>query len=523
MAILSAFAASFAAAQGASHAAGSKPNFVVFFADDLGWGDLASYGHPNIRTPHIDKLASEGMRFTSWYSGFHVCSPSRASMMTGRIPTRSGCVGTSWLGGVFGNEAVGGLPLNETTMADQAKAAGYATGMFGKWHLGQQDKFLPTSRGFDTYLGIPYSVDMGASAWGNKIGLPVPLIHDTTILEQPANYNILSQRYHDFATGFIDNATGAGKPFLLYAAFSHVHIPDFASPDFCHSSLRGLFGDALQEMDNLLGSIMAHLAKSTAADNTLVFFSSDNGPWTAKHLLGGSPGHLRDGKGTTYEGGIRVPGIAWWPGHVPMGVVSTEYVATYDIFATVSALAGVPLPGDRVVDGKDLSGVLFNNASTPHDCLFHYKGTGDFGSKKQGLWAVRCGAYKIHYVIVSLPAREVYMAPGVVQNPPLIYNVEHDPSELYNLSPKSDEYKAANATFAAAVAAHLKTLTPVPNQMAKGTDAKLAQCGCPNSTTTHPEYPRCTCNPENFKVDVCADTDETELWDHEVFYVRDAM
>ena len=311
-------------------AAPSKPNVLVLFADDLGFGDLSTYGHPTTHTPNIDALAAGGLKFTDWYSGFHVCSPSRGTMMTGRIPIRWGGAGVSWTGGVFNADAVGGLPANETSFASVLSAAGYSTMAIGKWHLGQQLEYLPVSHGFDTYYGIPYSVDMGPSAWDMYTSTdrpPLPLITATaaplayTVLEQPTNLNTLSDRYVAHASTFIATQSKAQTPWLLYYAFNHVHVPDFAAPAFCNTSMRGRFGDALSSLDAAVGKVMAAVVAAGAAKSTLTFFTSDNGPWLVKRLAGGSAGVLRDGKTTTWEGGVRVPGIAHWPGVIaPFGL-----------------------------------------------------------------------------------------------------------------------------------------------------------------------------------------------------------
>ena len=244
----------------------------------MGYGDLSMTGHPTIDTPNIDRLGREGMFFTNWYSGFHLCSPSRASLLTGRLPPRTGCAG-SWHGGVFPANAVSGFPDNETTFADQLKERGYATGVLGKWHLGQREKYLPFNRGFDEWLGIPYSVDMGSSPWmDQKPKDPVlALIDNATILEQPVNLNGLTEKYGLRANEFITKSVESKQPFVLYMAFSHVHRPNFASGPFCNSSARGRFGDAMSEMDWLVGNIMASIEINNISTNTLTFFTSDNG------------------------------------------------------------------------------------------------------------------------------------------------------------------------------------------------------------------------------------------------------
>eukprot|EP00055_Hartaetosiga_balthica_P017787 m.123163 g.123163 ORF g.123163 m.123163 type:complete len:559 (-) comp9402_c0_seq1:2745-4421(-) len=481
----------------------SKPNVLVFFADDLGYGDTGFTGHPTIRTPNIDKLAREGMVFTQWYSGFHVCSPSRASMMTGRLPIRVGVIGRLWTGGVFGNVAVGGLPLNETTFPELMKRGNYSTGMFGKWHLGQREQFLPSRRGFDEYLGIPYSVDMGSSAWHQTNDVPLPLLRNTDVIEQPVNLNTLSSQYAKFADEFIQNSTSSGTPFFLYASFSHVHVPDFADRAFCNSSLRGRYGDAVSEMDNLLGSVYQSVVKAGVEDNTITFFSSDNGPWKIQNVNGGSSGLFHGAKETTWEGGVREPGFVHWPGKIEAGV-NTEVVTTYDILPTVTKLAGIPLPKDRVYDGKDLSGVIFAKQATPHDCIFIYKGAPGLACPSDhpdcpGLWAVRCGAYKMHFVTAE------YSSPfnGVFHDPPLLYQIENDPSEAYPLPSNSSEYQTQHEIIHLAVEEHKSTLTPVPNQIAMGGNIDFAVCGCPNSKILFPNYPNCTCSPLYFELWHC--------------------
>lgn len=520
------------------HGTPERPNFLILFADDMGYGDMSCNGHPTISTPNLDQLASEGTRFTQWYSGFHVCSPSRASMLTGRLPIRSGTAGPSWTGGVFQSTAKGGLPTNETTFASLVRDAGYATLAVGKWHVGQQPQFLPTSHGFDEYFGIPYSVDMGNSAWAaqgySQLQVPLPLLHNTTVVEQPVNLNTLEKRYVQKVSDFISANAEAQKPFLVYLAWSHVHTPDFAAPEFCNSSLRGRFGDAMEELDSHIGEVMSALRRSGAGDNTLVFFTSDNGPWLIQRLSAGSQGTFFEGKTTTWEGGIRVPAIAWWPGRIPARSVSREVAATYDIFTTVVLLAGAKVPQDRIIDGRDLSGVLFQGEKGQHRCLFHYKGTPSLGlppreeDPRPGLWAVRCGAYKAHFVTSCavmqlwgdtrcgesaglLAPRSAFKAfeeckmksspdecalmlgsGPTVRDPPLLYNVEHDPSEMYPLDSSSSEYQLAMEEIREAKLEHEATLVQVPNQISLGKDDRLRVC-CSEDTT-----PACTCNPENF-------------------------
>ena len=516
------FAAIHAATAPNVHAA-TTPNILILFADDLGSGDLQVYGHPTTRTPHLDALAASGIRFTQWYSAFHVCSPSRAAMMTGRLPIRSGLAGGTWTGGVIVANAAGGLPHNETTIAEALKPKGYAALALGKWHLGQQPEYLPTSHGFDEYLGLPYSDDMGSSAWdyydseGNP---PLPLLHSTapgkvTIVEQPTDLNLLSGRYVHAATSFITNQTSAKKPWLLYMAFSHVHTPDFASKPFCNQTLRGRFGDALLELDDAVGTIMASVKSSGALSSTLTFFTSDNGPWLIRSLAGGSAGLLREGKQTTWEGGIREPGIISWPGTIQAGQISSAVVTTYDLFPTILSIVGVPLPTDRIIDGKDLTPLLFGkNATSPHECVFHWKGAPWYlqhpisagcpkgNPKCEGLWAARCGPYKLHYY--TMDSVGVHAFKPIKHDPPLIYQIEHDPSEAHPLLNSSEEYVNVRVMLEKAMADHEASVAYVPNQNARGGDNKLKVCCDWDSKKKYPKYPTCTCDAANFEAFVCA-------------------
>lgn len=496
--------------------AGDKPNILVLFADDMGYGDLSINGHPTISTPNIDKLAMEGIRYTQWYSAFHICSPSRASMMTGRLPIRTGVVG-GWTGGVFSSTAIGGLSLNETTWPELLRReAGYRTMCIGKWHLGQREEYLPTRRGFDSYLGIPYSVDMGPSAWHSNDQPPLPLMANESVLEQPVNLNVLSERYVGAARSFVQSNSSL---FALYYAFSHVHVPDFANRRFCDSSQRGRYGDAVAELDWSVGRVMEVLPS-----NTLTFFTSDNGPWLIQRLAGGSAGLFFEGKSTTWEGGIREPAIIHWPGRVkPGGRRSAAMASTCDIFATVLNAAGIASPSDRIIDGVDLTPSFLvgsDNTTALRECLFIYKGRpgADCASKRPsacpGLWAVRCGKYKAHYV-TSYSGASCHGAHNLTclnadptfHDPPLLFDVEADPSEKWPLDPEA--FHDQLDVIAKAKRRHeLQLGIPPQDEILKGSDPRFAVCGCPNSTVDLPQYPNCTCNPENWQLDVCSPVDD---------------
>lgn len=485
----------------------ASPNILVLFADDMGYGDVSYGNHPTLSTPNLDTLAREGMRFTQWYSAFHICSPSRSSMMTGRLPIRTGVIG-GWQGGVFGAAAIGGLPLNETTWAQLVSERGYRTMCIGKWHLGQQPKHLPTRFGFDQYLGIPYSVDMGDSPWhAAPTQTPLPLVANETVIEQPVNLNTLSERYVAAALNFV-----ADDKFALYYAFSHVHVPDFASPQFCNTSRRGRYGDAVAEMDWSIGQVMA-----AVPTDTLTFFTSDNGPWLIEDLSGGSAGLFFEGKSTTWEGGVRVPGIVHWPNNIKPGF-SFAVVATYDIFSTVLAATDAQAPSDRIIDGRDLSGILLDtNSSEVRDCVFIYKGRPDTSCPDTmpdgcpGLWAVRCGKYKAHFV-TSYTVGTCQGAHPVINcngstfwDPPLLFDLEFDPSEKWPVDNTTDLYNDTLTTILAAKLDHEANLDlPAYDQILLGQNQSLAVCGCPDSQTAYPQYPNCTCNPENWETFVCA-------------------
>ncbi len=340
---------SFAANSGRS----KPPNFVVVFADDLGYGDLSSYGHPTIRTPHLDRMADEGLRLTSFYSTASVCTPSRVALMTGRYPLRAGQPGN------LGPDSKGGLPLSEILLPEVLKKCGYKTMAIGKWHLGYNPvDYMPTSRGFDSYYGLPYSNDM-IPPWV-QTETPLNLYRDTEIAEHPVDQSTLTVRYTEEAVKFI--RASKESPFLLYLPHSMPHLPISTSDRFRGKSRAGRYGDVIETIDWSVGRILEVLKEEGLDDNTMVVFTSDNGPWLnlpSRMLQGGvEPWHcgfkslLRGAKGTTYEGGMRVPCIVRWPGRIPAGRTSADMVCTMDLFATISTISGAGVPQDRVIDPK---------------------------------------------------------------------------------------------------------------------------------------------------------------------------
>ena len=435
---------------------GKKPSFVIIFADDLGYGDLACYGHPTIRTPNLDRMAAEGQRWTDFYVGASVCTPSRAALLTGRLPIRSGMC--SDVRRVLFPDSSGGLPQNEITLAEALKPQGYTSACIGKWHLGHLPQYLPTNNGFDYYFGIPYSNDMdrvggpkGREAFKNpKVEYwNVPLMRNTQIIERPADQNTLTKRYTDEAVRFIERSKD--QPFFLYLAHTMVHVPLFRSEDFQGKSPRGLYGDALEEIDWSVGQVLDALRREKLAENTFVVFTSDNGPWLTFNLLGGSAGLLREGKGCTFEGGMREPCVTWWPGMIKPAVVR-EMGCTMDLFTTMIRLAGGEVPSDRIIDGLDLSPVLFARGPSPRNTVFYYRGV--------RLYAVRKGAFKAHFITQSAYGNDE----SENHDPPLLYNLDHDPSEKFDVA---QYHPKVIADIQKEVVEHQRTLIPGDDQLAR--------------------------------------------------------
>jgi arylsulfatase A len=372
-----------------------RPNFVIIFTDDQGYRDVGCFGSPSIKTPHLDRMAAEGMKFTDFYAAASVCSPSRAALLTGCYPPRVGITKV-----LFPNDTIGLNPA-EVTIADLLKKRGYVTACVGKWHLGHLPDFLPTRQGFDSYLGIPYSNDMDGvkeknrnldDAWRNKDFSPwnVPLMRNEEIIERPADQTTLIERYTEEAVRFI--ADNKDRPFFLYLPHTMPHIPLFVSDEFYVEDPKKAYKATIEQIDSSVGRVLRALKDARVDDHTLVVFTSDNGPWLSMKHHGGSALPLRDGKFSTYEGGMREPTIMRWPGKIPAGRVCREICGTIDLLPTVAALIGADVPPDRVIDGRDIRPLLLGRAGaeSPHQAFFYYRG--------KTLEAVRSAKWKLRRV-----------------------------------------------------------------------------------------------------------------------------
>jgi arylsulfatase A-like enzyme len=400
-----------------------SPNVIIFFTDDQGYQDVGCFGSPLIKTPNFDKMAENGVRFTDFYSASSVCSPARAALLTGCYPPRVGVPRVLW------PNLPGGMEQKEVTIADMLKEKGYATACIGKWHLGDDAAYLPTTQGFDQYFGIPASNDMSVNP-ASKVaegivfnegmtidslrekkwrGKRVPLMRQDEVIEYPVDQSTITRRYTEEAIKFIKDKKDS--PFFLYVAQTMPHIPLHPSADFKGKSERGLYGDVIEELDWSMGQIQKTLEDLGLDENTLVVFTSDNGPWNLENGHGGCALPLRGFKFETYEGGMREPMIAQWKGKIPAGKVCTEIASTIDLLPTIAKLTGASLP-KAVIDGKDIWPLLSaqENVKTPHEAFYFYKDT--------ILEAVRCEDWKL---------REV-------GNKVELFNLKEDISETTNIA-----------------------------------------------------------------------------------------
>ncbi len=355
--------------------AADRPNFVVIFCDDLGYGDLGCFGSESIATPHLDRLADQGMRLTSFYVPVPLCTPSRAALLTGCYPVRVG------LGrGVLRPDARRGLNPDEITLAEVLNPQGYATACIGKWHLGFRPPFRPNRQGFDHYYGIYHNLDEYEAPFFDEVG-GMPILRNEEVAERPATPEILTERYTAEAVRFIKDH--ANEPFFLYLAHTMPHVPLGATARFRDRSRGGLYGDVVECLDWSTGQIIEALDRLELADRTLVLFTSDNGP---SPRATGSAGPLRGRKHQTYEGGVRVPTIARWPGRIPAGSTQDAIVTTMDLLPTFARLAGAKIPDDRPIDGLDVSDAFLQIDADPRDRFFYYDGRGRVRGVRHGDW-----------------------------------------------------------------------------------------------------------------------------------------
>jgi arylsulfatase A len=398
----------------AASAARRSPNFVILFADDQGYGDVGAFGATGYQTPNLDRMAREGMKFTSFYVAAPVCTPSRAALMTGCHPMRVGLDHR-----VLFPYSKTGLNPDEITIAEVLKTQGYSTACIGKWHLGHHPKFLPTRQGFDYYFGIPYSNDMGDHYYQQQHfkAPPLPLMRNEELIEQSPDQRYLTRRYTDEAVRFITK--NKDRLFFLYLPHNMPHRPIAASEKFKGKTAYGLYGDVVEEIDWSAGQVLSTIKKLGLDNDTLVVFTSDNGPVIWEGLKfgyrSGSAGPLRGNKNTTWEGGMREPCIMRWPGKIPSGAVCDELTSTMDMLPTLAKLAGTQAPTDRIIDGKDIWPLMSGKpgAKSPHKAFYYYR--------DERLQAVRSGRWKLH----------VYRPEG---GAPLLYDLETDLGETTNVA-----------------------------------------------------------------------------------------
>ena len=416
----------------------AKPNVIIIFIDDLGYADIGPFGATKQRTPHLDRMASEGMKLTSFYAA-PVCSVSRAQLLTGCYGVRVS------VPGVFGPASKNGLHPNEFTIAERLKEQGYATMCIGKWHVGDQPEFLPTKQGFDRYFGIPYSNDMQrvATTSGKKV---VPLLRDNQVIEllTEEEQSRIVQRYTEEAVGFIRE--NKEKPFLLYLPHTAVHTPIWPGEAFRGKSNNGRFGDWVEEVDWSMGQVLGTLRDLHLDKSTLVIFTSDNGPWLIKGSDGGSALPLRGGKGSTWEGGVRVPTLAWWPGRIAAASVCDAVAGTIDLMPTAVSLAGGSLPSEPVLDGRDISPLLFGETKqSAREAHYYFSGN--------NLQAVRQGPWKLA-IAVQAETMGKQALDDSKQNPRL-YNLDQEIGEQTNLADNHPEVVARLEKLASKMASEI--------------------------------------------------------------------
>ena len=398
-----------------------QPNFVLIVADDLGYGDLGSYGNTEIRTPALDRMAAEGVRLTEFYTPAPTCSPARASILTGRHPLRTGVTR------VFIPKEVQGLPASEITLAEHLREAGYATACIGKWHLGGRKPHRPQRHGFDEFFGVLYSNNM---VWLKSLQWPrLELFEGSRAIESPADNSLLTRRYTARAIDFVERSRD--KPFFLYLSYTMPHLPLAASDAFAGRSAYGVYGDVVEELDASVGHVLARLSDLGLDEETVVLFTSDNGPWTGDtETRGGSTGGLRGFKGTTWEGGVRIPLIARGPGRLPAGEDRDGPATLLDLFPTISSMAGVALPEGRAYDGADILPLLRGDGSSPERLLVF--------SNRSKVNAVRSGSWKLH-LRERAPDKKGRAKLQRDLAAPQLYRLDQDPAESTDVAAQHPE------------------------------------------------------------------------------------
>jgi arylsulfatase A len=410
------------------------PNVIIVYADDLGYADIGSFSTQQDaarpRTPNLDRMAAEGVRLTNFYAAQAVCSASRMALLTGAYPNRVG------IQGALNHTATYGINPDETTIAEVLKSRGYATAIYGKWHLGHEQPFLPRKHGFDEYFGLPYSNDMWPRHPQQKDFYPdLPLIENDAVVKLDPDQSQLTTWYTEHAVSFIER--NRENPFFLYVPHAMPHVPLFVSDKF-KGKTGSLYADVISEIDWSVGQILDALKRTGLDDDTLVIFTSDNGPWLSYGNHAGSPGPFREGKGTTFEGGVRVPFVARWPGHIQKGQVAQLPAMNIDMLPTLAALAGATVPSERPIDGRSLWPVMSGErgATAPHEVLYFYEGA--------ELNAVRSGNWKLHlphpYQSLEFAGRDGIPGSYVRKEIELsLFDLEKDPAESTNVSAANPE------------------------------------------------------------------------------------
>ena len=421
------------------------PNFIIIFADDLGYGDLGSYGHPTIKTPNLDKMASEGVRFTQFYVGSSICTPSRAALLTGKLPIRTGMYGNR---SVLFPDNAGGLDPKEITIASALKEYDYKTACIGKWHLGHLQEYMPTNHGFDEFYGIPYSNDMrpeGKWDYARENFPPLPFLDGLDTIGLGIDQSQFIDMFTKRSVNFIKK--NKDKSFFLYLAHTAPHTPLVSSTTQKGRSIRGAYGDVVEELDQSVGTILQVLKDLKIADNTFVIFTSDNGPWGWANVDGGSSGLLKGNKGSVYEGGYRVPAIAWMPGTIKKGTVSTALASTLDLYPTLIAMTGNEISDKEELDGLNIKNTFVNNEPVRHDIHYYRQDT---------LIGIRHKEWKM-YIKDPNPWNDDLTEKDM----PVLFNIEHDPSEKYNVTNQHSDIVDRIVTLSEE---HIQKVTKIPSK-----------------------------------------------------------